>query len=241
MSGIVISNLLFTSTERLVVIRRIDRHELPHLTISFQNTSDEIDLHLKNESPTSRQELYEPLARVSKARIEHFLEGLSPRFEEEFRCLFSKVERVGPTWLIDRGYVIGLIHNQPFQSAILKTAPKRRGRYRVSTEALKRLFMNVDPSMISLLDPFVLHSDELKSWGEPIFAARPWGKDKLIALRYAPLKGSFHSWIRIDSIANELPITFQSLVPAAIKKDVADIWHKIHDALQLHELDIARE
>jgi hypothetical protein len=227
-------------TERLVVIRRIDKYELPHLTISFQNASDEIDLHLKNENPASPEQQYKPLVRVSKARVGQFLEMLSPRFEEECRLLFSKVERVRPRWLISRGYVIGLIHTKNFQSEILRTAPKHRGKYRVNTEALKRLFRDIDQSAISLLDPSVLHSDELKNWREPILAARAWGKDKLIALRYAPLKGSFHQWIRIDPIANELPRIFQRLVPPEISKEVTDVWHKVHDALQLDELDISR-
>jgi hypothetical protein len=111
----------------------------------------------------------------------------------------------------------------------------------VNPEALKRLLKDPDQSMISLLDPSVLHSDELKNWHEPIFAARAKGKDKLITLRYAPLQGSFHQWIRVDSIANELPSTFLRLISSEINKEIRDVWYRIHDALQLDELDISRE
>src|SRR5207245_1856995 len=118
----------------------------------------------KNENPRSTEQQYIPLVRVPKAKVEQYLESLSPRFEEGLRLLFSKVERIRPRWLISRGYIIALIHNDSFKSAILRTAPKHRGKYRVNPEALKRLLKDPDQSMISLLDPSVLHSDELKNW-----------------------------------------------------------------------------
>jgi hypothetical protein len=86
----------------------------------------------------------------------------------------------------------------------------------------------------------MLHSDELKNWPKPIYAVRARGMDKLIALKYAPLKGSFHEWIRIDPIAKELPRILQRLLPPEISKEVTKVWHKFHEALQLDELGISR-
>lgn len=239
--GFEFNNLVFTATEKAVIIRRSDRKELPHLAIFFKTASGEIDGHLKDECAPPNTYPYTPLFQLPKGTLDRFLESSAPRFQAEFLRLLLNLGTVRPRSLANRGYVLGLIHDEPFESAVWETAPRKRGKYRVDIDAVKSLFENIDPSMISLLPPSRLHSDELKNWPKPIFAVRASGRDKLIALKYVRFDDSNYSWIRVDSIASELPRIIEKIVPPEIKKKTKDCWHRIHDAMQLHELGIVRD
>src|SRR5437867_4177098 len=124
-TGFVFANLLVTWTKRLVVIRRIDRTELPHLTISFENDSGDIDLHLNYEKAKSRSEQYTPLFQFPKAQAEQLFESLSPHFEQEVRVLLSRAQTVTPQWLTRRRYVIAIMNEQKLQSSILQAVLKK--------------------------------------------------------------------------------------------------------------------
>src|SRR5260370_21076238 len=235
----VIANLQFSTTKRLVVIRRVDRKDLPHLTISFQNSSCEIDLHLNYENARSSDERYVPLTRFSWGSVEQSLEGFLLRFETEFRRLFLKVPTVTSVWLIRRGYVIALMHGDNIQSAILATAPKLRGKHRIDADAVKKLFENVDPSLITLLDPSALSSTEVQNHPS-VFAARARGRNRLISLRYVPMSNGVNAWARIDPIADEMARFVVDAFPAEITEAAKDVWRKIYDAMQLAEVGLAR-
>jgi hypothetical protein len=120
------NNLIFARTEKAVIIRRSDREDLPHLAIFFETSSGEIDGHLKDEFAPANSDPYTPLFRFPKDVLDSFLEGSVSSFQVEVLGLFSNLERVRPRSLAYRGYTIGLIHDEPFESAIWETAPKKR-------------------------------------------------------------------------------------------------------------------
>jgi hypothetical protein len=240
-AGIVFNKLLFTVTARLIVIRRIDRKELPHLTISFKNDSGEIDGHLKDELAPPGIDPYTPLFRLSNEDLDQFEKKLSSHFEGEFLHFFSRVKRIRPGWLKRKGYLIGLVDDEGIKSAMYDAAPKFRGKRRVDVERLKKLFTDVEPSKVTLQYPSVLHSGELRIVGSHMLAVRAWGKERMIGLMYAPWKTGNRTWVTLNPFVKAMPRLFQESLSPELKLIMKSVWNKVHSALQLHELGIDRD
>ncbi len=239
-AGIVINNLLFTKTEKAVIIRRIDREELPHLAIFFKTASGDIDGHLKDELAPIGADPYTPLFRIPAERFHKFETEGGPQFAQEFLKLYSKVRKARPGWLKRNGYVLGLTDSVTLQSAILDASPKYKGKHRVDLEKLKALLAE-DPSRVTLLDPSALHSTELKSYRDPILAVRGSGKNRIIGLCYAPWKNGKPAWLISNSFVKEMPRALEKIIGPQTKEKARQVWYKVHDALQLAELGIVRD
>lgn len=240
MPGIVIDKLLFTMTSRLIVVRRTDRKELPHLTISLKNASGEIDLHLKDESAPVGTDPYTPLLRLSKEELSEFEHQFSSNCTREFPKLYSIARRMRPGWLARKGYFVGLIDNEGVRADLYESAPRIRGKRRVDGEKLKRLFTDVDSSKISLYHPSALHSDEFRSLKDPVFAVRASGHHRMIALFYGPWKTGNRTWILLNPLVAAAQDVFSRSLPTSIKYTMKSVWDKVYDALQLNELGIER-
>jgi len=240
LSGFVFNNLIFTRTEKAVIIRRNDRPELPHLAIFFRTASGEIDGHLKDELAVPGTNAYTPLFRFPASELSNFETEVAPKLEREFRNLFSNLKKATPAWLRRHGYVLALFKTDALTSGVLDFAPKFRGKYRVDLERMKRLFSE-DPSHVTLVDPSALHSDELKNLSEPIFAARSFGKDRMLGLVYGPSRYGQPVWLISNPLTMAMPNILAQTVPPEIRHKTKGIWYKVHDALQLAQLGIARD
>lgn len=243
MGGVVFGNLLFTTTKRLIVVRRTDRKSTPHLCILLETDSGEIDLHLKYESERNDEtSTYDPLIKFSKSRAEQFIEHRFRALEaESFDFLWKIGRRTRPGWLTRNGYLIALTDEQAFKSSMYAAAPKKRGKHRVNSEQLKQFFANVDPSLITLLEPSVLHTLEMRNYSGLFFAVSSRGKRRMIPLRYIPWKTRTPSWVGLDGMAKEFPLLMEVLMPAELKEQVKMIWYRIYDALRLDEVGITRD
>src|SRR5215210_6593591 len=75
MSGIVIQNLAFGFTQRKIIVSRVDRKDLPHLTISWDNPSGEVDVHLTPQFPKDKNDR-ESLAKIQEVVVRSFFESV---------------------------------------------------------------------------------------------------------------------------------------------------------------------
>src|ERR1700751_418919 len=104
MPGIVIQSLAFSLQERTLVVRRIDREDLPHLTVSWNNPSGEIDVHLTPVHPKDDNDR-ELLAKIPETELRTYLESLGKRLVGLGRSsLLQIVWSVGPSWLARNNY-----------------------------------------------------------------------------------------------------------------------------------------
>lgn len=241
-SGIAFSKLVIAITGRLIVIRRTDRSDTPHLTISFKNTSGEIDLHLKHESPRNDEtSTYTPILTLSKAKLEEFLESFFEVAGEEIVNVFlNNTRKIRPGWLGRKGYVIALFDPEDFKQSIYSTAPKQQGKYRVNEKKLKDLFTNVDLSKVTLHHPSVLHELTVKN-SNPIYAIRDKGKRRIIPLILVRHNNGKGLWLTFDRLLTETDKVFQKITPSHLREQLKDTWYRVFDALRLDELGITRD
>jgi hypothetical protein len=131
-TGIVFGSLLFTTTKRLIVIRRTDRKSTPHLCILLETDSGQIDLHLKYESERNDEtSTYDPLIKFSRSTASQFIEDRLRALEAQlFDSLWKIGRRTRPGWLRRNGYLIALIDDEGFKSSVYRAAPKRETQSR---------------------------------------------------------------------------------------------------------------
>src|SRR5260370_17209375 len=96
MSGFVVNNLLFTKTEKAIIIRRTDRQELPHLSIFFATSSGEIDGHLKYELAPAGTDPYTPLFKFPATELSKLEANGSRVFDRELQNTFSTLKKATP-------------------------------------------------------------------------------------------------------------------------------------------------
>lgn len=238
MSGFVFNNVLFTKTEESIIIRRIDRRELPHLAVFFKTASGDVDGHLKDELAAPGTDPYTPLFRIPAAKLSEFETNIAAKFEQEFRKVFWSLRKATPAWLRRSNYVIAVIDDDAIRSRIPDFAPKLRGKHRFDPEKMKRIFSE-DPSHITLFDPSALHADELKKHSKPIFAVRSQRHNRMLSLVYAPSRYGTRVWL-ISNPIDTMSQILTNVLPTETKQKAMDVWLKVHEALQLGELGIAR-
>jgi hypothetical protein len=209
----------------------------------LETDSGEIDLHLKYESERNDEtSTYEPLIKFSKSTASQFLEGRVQAFRAElFDFLWKSGRRTRPGWLSRNGYLIALIDEPGFKSSMYAAAPKEKGKHRVTFEQMQQFFANIDPSLITLLEPSVLHTVEMQNYRGLFFAVGSRGKRRMIPLRYIAWTTSAPSWVGLDGMAKEFPLLMEVLIPAALKEHVKTVWFRIYDALRLDELGFTRD
>jgi hypothetical protein len=226
--------------KRAVIIRRTDRQELPHLSIFFKTASGEIDGHLKNELAAPGTDPYTPLFSFRADELSNLATEVAPRFEREFRKLYSAFKKATPAGLRRNGDVLAFSKTDALSSRILDFAPKLRGKHRLDLEKLKELFFE-DRSQVTLLDPSALKSNELKNHRTPIFAVRPRGKKRTLGLVYAPSRYGERVWLITNPTATVMSNILAKSLPLNITQRGKDVWYRVHDALRLAELGIARD
>src|SRR3712207_2500884 len=85
------------------------RYPMLHLTVSWNNPSGEIDIHLTRELP-DKTKLYGPIFKFTETTVTNFLNSMVPRFEAEFTSLavplLREIRPIRPGWLGRKGYPI---------------------------------------------------------------------------------------------------------------------------------------
>jgi hypothetical protein len=125
MPGIVIQSLAFSLQERTLVVRRIDRDDLPHLTVSWNNPSGEIDVHLTPLYPKDDNDR-ESIAKVPEMELPAYLVSLSKRFLGLVRSsLLQIIWSVGPSWLLRNNYFLIGTSGESIEQWLRKVVPKQ--------------------------------------------------------------------------------------------------------------------
>jgi hypothetical protein len=180
MPGIVIQSLAFSLQERTLVVRRIDREDLPHLTVSWNNPSGEIDVHLTPLHPKDDSDR-ESIAKIPETELSAYLQSLSKRFLRVARTsLLQIIWSVGASWLARNNYFLIGTTGESIEHWLRRVVPKQRGKYRFDVGVFKK-----NPEMI-LHHPSARRFSELGAQGQ-IFAICRKGQEKGRLLILMPL------------------------------------------------------
>jgi hypothetical protein len=243
-AGIVFANLLFTITERVIVIRRIDRKDTPHLTLSFNNASNEIDLHFKYESARNDpSSIHTPLLRITKAAVESYLANLVSDFEREFVGIISRnIKFVRPGWLGRKGYLIAWQDSGEIEKQIIESAPKIRRKHRVDIDKLKKVFNEPDISKINFAYSSELHKLSTSKNKIQVFAIHSRGKRPTLFLSYIRRSNDKYSWFTVhNKLKSDGEHFFDSHISQDMKLQAKSLWEKIYSALRLDEIGFIRD
>lgn len=227
------------------------RHPTLHLTLSWNNPSGEIDLHLTRELP-DKTKLYGSIAKLTKESITGFFSSVVPLFETEFAPLalsfLQNSKSVRPGWLGRKGYVILWLTNEEHLSWVTKFAHKKsKNRYRIYQSSINNLnhFEEIEEH---LYEPAILH--EIAARGERgwIQALRLRGRKRrrrvIIHLTYVRWPDGRVSWIPIDRLVlalRGLMKKTEDTVFKPLKESLREMLSTIYAELRLHELGIERD
>lgn len=123
--------LTFSLGDRKLVVARARTARPAHVTLSWNNASGEIDLHLKL-GPNERggDTVYEPLLRIPQQHVVAEAERAGELVRRMMERLVREFRPVTPEWLRFRRYVIVLPEEGSFVAALRAAVPKSGGKYR---------------------------------------------------------------------------------------------------------------
>ena len=223
---------------RKLVIARRDRPELPHLTLSWDNASDEIDLHLTD---ASKAKTHRPLLRVASSAAMGLVERLAVQMRADvLQSRWPVARRVRPGWLGRSGYSICIVQEDAILEWVRRLAPKSRQKYRLDLAPLS------DPrpfGFVQFYRPAILHY-LAASRAEYPFVAQCVGhhrRHKILLLSYTMDSDGRLGWMAcpFGSFANQqLPRRVARALSAELRSRVAcEILEKVVDALRLGEIE----
>jgi len=234
-SALVFGRIAFDIGPRKLVVFRIDRRELPHVTFSWNNPSGEVDLHLTPISacgPSDRQSLL----RIRESELPTRFRDLVARVLTV--VLRSPVEMVwgcDARWLAANGYLLLGPTSEPIKDWWVRAFAKRRGKYRLDERVFKKM-----PRM-GARKPTGRTFATLGAEGQ-MYAVCTKGPQRGRVLMLARLDfGPSHAaWIACDfSDLIALVRTLQSrrVLWQWFSGFAPGVWETLHAALQLHELE----
>jgi hypothetical protein len=139
MSALVFQNLAFDLGPRKLVIFRVDRQDLPHLTVSWDNPSGEVDIHLTQPGATSATDR-DPIAKFPQSHLPTFAESFGRDLLEIVKTsTLQVVWQIKPSWLAKRQFSLFATTGESIEQWIHRCAPKIRGKHRLDADALKKM------------------------------------------------------------------------------------------------------
>lgn len=232
MAGIVLQSLMFSLQQRTLVIRRQDREDLPHLTISWNNLSGEIDVHLTPRRPAGDDDR-ESIAKVREADVRAYFESIGKELVELAKCSLLRILwGVRPSWLAKNYYYLVGPKKESIEKWLRRAAPKLRGRYRLDASILRKVPEHV------LYYPSARRFAEFGQQGQ-IYAVRRKGHDKghvLILTNLIWPEGSA-TWIAIDyGDMQKFTGDIKRLFARYLDSLISDKKKRIYEALHLKEI-----
>lgn len=235
--------LIRASNTKLVVCRN-DRHELPHLTITWQNASGEIDIHLTTRSEGGL-ESHQSIARIPESCLREACESLSLEFLKACEAHFATVPapKIRPGWLARKGYAVLYQPKEVQEQWLEKLIPTRR-HHGKSTRVLDRSVlqaMNRSPEVTShVYHPAVLHVLALERPENLVCAECVRGKRKgdVMLLRLVTTQAQRSYWVRFDPLAKKVLTASNVLMRDFVKRILPhDVWAIVHRELHLNEVN----
>jgi hypothetical protein len=229
MAAIVIGSVGFDFGPRKLVVFRVDRRDLPHLTCSWGNPSHEVDLHLTPAFSTADADR-EPILRMGESELKARLGDL---VRQAWLVLqghtVSVVWGIHARWLANHSYSLVGAKDTPIVDWLQSALPKIRGKFRLDHDRIKKL-----PRMA------LFHSTprrfQLSGQYGQIYALCTRGPDRgrVLVLQGLALGSPLSTWVALDfadmarlcrAIDRLLRQWLRSLVPGA--------WETICTALEL--------
>jgi len=136
----IVGPLSVTFSASKFILMRADRRDLPRLTISWDNRSGEVDIHLTQENrglDRSVTKSHEPVFKFRQAALAEAAPAMTAFIERQFaRPLLVSYRRFRPGWLARKGYVLFLPPEEALSAHFRSILPKVRGKYRVQGERI---------------------------------------------------------------------------------------------------------
>ena len=220
-----------------------------HLTISWNNPSGEIDIHLTRELP-DKTKLYGAIAKFTEASITHFLDSFGTAFETEILALVGSLMEKGrpvrPGWLGRKGYLIFWLPREEHAQWTTRFAHKyKKNKYRVYQSSIIAALSNAEEVMEHLYEPAILHEIAAHGSSGWVQALRIKGKKRrrrsIINLKPFVWPDGCVRWVAIDGFVLALRERMEAVFPLHITKSLPEILNRIFDGLRLEELGIERE
>lgn len=227
------------------------RYPMLHLTVSWNNPSGEIDIHLTRELP-DKTKIYGPIFRFTETSVTNFLGSLVPRFEAEFTSLAAPLLReirpIRPGWLGGKGYLIFWLPEEEHKPWMMRFARRRgKNRYRIYPETINGL-NHAEDVFNHLYEPAILHEIAARGGGDWVQALRVKGKKKrrrgTLYLKPMTWPDGRVRWIAIDALAAALlrgMSWMEDLIMGPLNAALPGILDRVYDELRLHELGIGRD
>lgn len=225
---------------KLYVLRN-DRKELPHLTISWQNPSKQIDIHLTTRT-VGGNENHQPIAKIDESVLKSDCEHLVAEMLKIITANIDKVRKVRPGWLARNGYVVLYLPDDVQERLIQKLFPKQKRHGKWTHIVDKEIIAGSKPLqevIDRLYHPSILHELAELNYREPILAASGRKKCKyhLIPLMMITNPNGNSCWVRLDNLAKKMMKNLEELMISSIKQMLPNnAWEIIHGELYLDEL-----
>jgi len=222
-----------------------------HLTVSWDNPSGEVDIHLTREFP-DKPKIYGPIAKITEESFQGFLDSFLPRLGAEALPLIEsfrqEVKPLRPGWLGRKGYSIFWVPEDEHSQWLMRFAHRhKKNKYRVYQSTLAHL-ERPEEVLEHLYEPAILHEIAARGGRGGVQALRIKGRNRrrrsIISLISVPWPDGTTRWVAADSLAaalHDLMGRMEDSVFKPIVKAVGDALSKAYDGLRLHELGIDGE
>jgi hypothetical protein len=232
MFKIEIQNFALACHPRKFVIFRVDRNDLPHLTISFNNPSKEVDIHLtppSSKNGNNRESITKILEGDLQGFINSFLKNIRSIVRDNIPQMIQSAQ---PAWLAKNNYYLIETEDESIERWLKKAAPKFHSRYRLDERELDKI-----PDH-KLFYPTKRHFIELGKQGQ-IFSICKKGpnRGRLLILAKLPLSNGSFIWAAFDYRDMEKVISkIKKYVHQYFQQFASDKIKRIYTALKLKEI-----
>lgn len=229
---------------KLVVFRN-DKKELPHLTISWQNVSNEIDMHLTRRTSVGNKNHppQQSIAAIPESVLKKACESFVAKMVTVMVLNIDKVQKVRPGWLARNRYAILYLPNYIQEQLIQKLVPERKRHGKQTRTVDKDVIMKrinlLQEVRDGLYHPSILHELAELEYREPLLAVS-WRKKcnhRLIPLMLATNPYGRHCWVRIDNLAKKMMNNIEKMFITSLKEILPNnVWATVHTELHLDEI-----
>jgi hypothetical protein len=234
MPALVFQTLGFDLGPRKLVVFRTDRNDLPHLTLSWNNSSGEIDLHFTPAHPRDKNDR-DSIMKVPQTHLAEYFIALAEQFAYLVTTrVFELFFPVRGDWLRKNRYKVLQPRGESFEDWIVRVSPKLRGKYRTDIKSLRKIPKH------SLRQPTTQRLIELRSMKQ-VWAVCTQGRDKgrVLVMHYMRWGTGVMTWVAVDyDDAPEFSVAFEQLIGEPVDTLISDTILRIRNELCLEEIGL---
>lgn len=230
------------SNNSMVIVTRNDNKDVPHLTISFNNPTGLINIHLtKRVSGEPDQRI--DVAKIAEEKVAAALSSLVVELKSRILLNLYKLKKIRPGWLGRRGYIISYLDRETEQRLLDTVVPRRRyhrkdERHIVSSGLDE--FINSERGNL-FFRPAILHKLISLGHSQPVFAIRSHGrhKPKIMPIVLMLDSNGKPCWLRIDWLVKVIKdVAYESGLSSIRRLFPKDAWQTICQEMKLNEIGI---